>query len=254
MEQLMNQLMEKMLLKMKEEFEKQTNTITKNVTDSVVGTIDEKLKPLLQENQELKKQVNTLKSKIKQLERDARKSNIIVHGVKESENSNSELVALVLDILNTTNTNSSESWDKWEISSARRLGEKREQKPRPILITVTLEWRKFELWKNKRLLPENIYITEDFPKDVMDKRKELRIQQQEQIKNGKQAFIRYDKLIIKEKPVEKRKRSPTDSPKNPPNQTEGRITTPAKMNKTSKLEYARRVRSDSISRGNTQTQ
>lgn len=66
------------------------------------------------------------------------------------------------------------------------------------MITVTLVWRKIELLKNKKLFPENIYITEDFPKEVLLKRKELRKQKEEEIINGKIAFIRYDNIIIKD--------------------------------------------------------
>ncbi|VVC95721.1 unnamed protein product [Leptidea sinapis] len=203
-----------LLSKMEEQFEKQTIRITENVTTQVSATIDEKLKPILEENQKLKKEVNLLKTKIQNLDRDSRKNNIILHGVTETEKSPVELLDLVLKVFNEASEKGGiDNWDKWEISSVRRLGKPTEKKIRPIHITVTLQWRKIEMFKNKKNLPQNSYISEDFSKPVLNKRKELKMQQQEEIKNGKHAFIRYDKLIIKEKPIEKRKRSPSTSPK-----------------------------------------
>ncbi|KAL0830991.1 hypothetical protein ABMA28_001879 [Loxostege sticticalis] len=63
---------------------------------------------------------------------------------------------------------------------------------------------------------------------------------EEEIEKGKVAYIRYDKLIVKEAPNEKRKRSPTQSPKTMPGTSESISTMafnkqPSKKNK--KREY-----------------
>lgn len=122
-------------------------------------------------------------------------------------------------------------YEKLEISDFRRLGRKEEGKRRPILIKFTLAWRKMAILKNNKKLEKNIYATEDFPKEVIKKRQELKEKQQEELKKGNIAIIRYDKLIIREKCKQrtqsdtdtitekdrenndgKRKRSPTTSP------------------------------------------
>lgn len=69
--------------------------------------------------------------------------------------------------------------------------------------------------KNKPNLPQGINIKEDYPKEILDKRKQLQPQVEEEIKKGNIAYIKYDKIIVK-KPKEnrdKRKRETSDSPK-----------------------------------------
>ncbi|CAH2097427.1 unnamed protein product [Euphydryas editha] len=51
--------------------------------------------------------------------------------------------------------------------------------------------------KNKRNFPTNVYVKEDFPKDVLEIRKQLYPQVEAERKNGNKAFIKYDKLIEK---------------------------------------------------------
>lgn len=107
-----------LLSKMEEQFEKQTARITENVTKNLSATIDEKLKPLLKENQELKKEVTFLKTKLQDLERETRKNNIILHEVKETEKNTTDLIEMVLETLNAVCEKAGiENWDKWEIAS-----------------------------------------------------------------------------------------------------------------------------------------
>ncbi|XP_047033067.1 uncharacterized protein LOC124639668 [Helicoverpa zea] len=245
------------LSKLEELFARQTTLITKNVTEDVTekvtknlsANIDGKLKPLIEENMKLRKEVTVLTTKLQKMEREIRNNNIILYGVKETENNSNELLGLIIQTLNAACEKTDlEKWDKWEINNFYRLGKPIENKTRPILITVTLAWRKAEMLKNKKYLPENVYINEDFPKEILKKRQELKKQQQEEINKGKLAYIRYDKLIIKEKPSEKRKRSPTNSPKTTEHPDE-QITPapPIKINKINKLEQVHRARSSSLS-------
>ncbi|KAI8419990.1 hypothetical protein MSG28_008593 [Choristoneura fumiferana] len=212
---------------MKEEMQQQTAVINENMAI----TMDKKLKPLVEETASLKKEVHVLKSKIYFLEKDARKNNLILHGVPETETHFSELLAIVTSVLdNVSDKANLNTWDKWEISNAYRIGKKTENKIRPICVTLTLQWRRNELLRNKKYLPENIYVTEDYPKEVLLVRKELKNKLKEELEKGKEGYIAYDRLIIKEK-NEKRKRSPTESP-NTPN-TETRILkNKPKLNKT----------------------
>lgn len=187
----MDKQMETLFEKIKQEMEKQITSLT--------SKIDKKLEPVLEENRELKKEVSFLKSKITSLEKATRKNNFVLHGVIENEKGTTGLLDLVLEILNILNQNTkSDKWDKWEISHVQRLGAKRERKNRPILVTVTLAWRKIEVLRNNKHLPDKIFATEDYPKEVLQKRKDLKLKMKEEIEKGNIAYIRYDKLIVKE--------------------------------------------------------
>ncbi|KAI5640471.1 hypothetical protein NE865_07222 [Phthorimaea operculella] len=225
---------------MKLEFQQYNDDLAAKFKDNLAATIDEKLNPIVEENNKLKKQVVTLQEKVKNLQRETRKNNVILHGIKETERNNTDLRGKMITILDDLSKKSNmREWDEWEISDMRRLGKKDDNKSRPILITLTLLWRKFELLKNNNNFPAGIYATEDYPKDIQIKRNELKAKKKQEEMNGNIAYIRYDKLIVKPKKPndktkesEKRKRMPTDSPTQTNTNNE---KTPFKINKTSTL-------------------
>lgn len=232
--------------KLRDELAIQTTAITENIS----SMIDEKLKPLTEENIALKKEVNELKSKIQGMDRETRKNNLILHGLPETEENNTQLMETVLSTLNTvSNATEMDNWDRWEVSRAHRLGKKNEKSSRPILISLTLIWRRAELLKNKKNLPKNIYITEDLPREVLNRRKELRNKLIEERNKGKIAYFKFDQLIVKDKTVDKRKRSPSNSPQTSSQKENEVQKMPTKINKVdalSKLD-AGRLRSISFS-------
>ncbi|GBP27563.1 Serine protease 7 [Eumeta japonica] len=71
---------------MKNGIRKTDNNDCTYTTDTLTRTIYDKIKPLLEENKHLKSEVQTLNRKVKYLEELNRKNNIIIHGVKETEN------------------------------------------------------------------------------------------------------------------------------------------------------------------------
>lgn len=224
--------------KMKEEMSQQTA----NINQCMNVTMDEKLKPLVKDIVGLKLEVETLKAKTQHLERQSRKNNVIIHGVKETETTLTDLLNCVITTLNVVSEKTGiEAWDKWEISNVQRIGKKNDGKTRPICMSLTLYWRKMELLRNKKHLPENIYVTEDYPKEVLLKRKELKNKLKEELEKGKEGFISYDRLIIKEN-KEKRKRSPTTSP-NLPNEEKLNIN----KTKMGRVHYFDKARSLSFS-------
>lgn len=204
------------LAKISEEMRKQGDAITRRVTDNLTKTIDEKMKILTAENQQLKEEIDTLKTRVKSLEKDSRKKNLILHGIPQTETNSSELMELILETLNKLSEEAGqEKWDKWELSKCYRIGKNNNKGNRPILIAVTLEWRRDAVLKNNKKFPEGIYATEDLPKEVLNKRKELIPKLQEEREKGNIAYFSYDQLIVKEKkgrPSEKRKRAPSNSP------------------------------------------
>lgn len=100
-------------------------------------------------------------------------------------------------------------------------------------------------------MPNQTYITEDFSKETMEIRKNLQEQLRQERQKGKYAFIRNNKIVIRESSdAEKRKREASTSPYNThtsthPNDSGNSITRP-KVHKTNAFEYMR-ARSSSLS-------
>lgn len=193
--------------KMKLEMEKQTNSITSTLLDKM----EEKLLPLLEENKKLKEKVETLEKKIENIEREKRKNNILVFRLEENEKSVMDLFVMAKrNFKNDLNIEIEIN----DISKIHRIGKKDDTKVRPILISFVNNWKKNEILKNKRHL-KYTYVTEDFPKEILEKRRLLQPKLREEREKGKIAYIKYDKIIIKENTnKEKRKREQSISPEN----------------------------------------
>lgn len=70
---------------------------------------------------------------------------------------------------------------------------------------------KINIWKNKKLLENTpYYLKEDYPLEILNKRKELQEQLQKEKQLGNTAFISYDKLIVIKDKKEKLPRSHTN--------------------------------------------
>lgn len=231
---------------MKTELEQQTAIITRSVTETIMHNIDEKLQPFLEENKYLKKEVQNLQEKVKYLEEKNRRNNLLLHGLKETEKNHQEL----FNIIKKTLKNLDIDIDIYEINIYHRLGKKQgESKVRPILISFTSFQKKLIILKNKKKMPEQTYITEDFSKETIEMRKNLQKKLKQEKQNGKDAFIRNNKIVIRETPdTEKRKREASISPKNINTSLSSgskNIITPAKLQKINAFEYMR-ARSDSL--------
>ncbi|KAI5634268.1 hypothetical protein NE865_13025 [Phthorimaea operculella] len=194
------------------------------------------MKLLTTENQTMRKEIKVMKEKFTKMDREIRANNLILHGIPETEKNTAELQKILLDTLNIISKKvNTETWDKWEFNKFYRLGKKIENKNRPILVSVTTNWRKFEILKNNKLFPDGIYATEDHPKEVLAKRRELAIKLKEELDKGNTAYIKYDRLVVKEATKEKRKRSPTKSP----TETSQESKKPSKINKISDFMVSR---------------
>lgn len=193
--------------KMKIEIEKQTIQLTNNIMEK----LDEKLNNVVEENKKLQIKVENLEKKVEYLERDRKTNNIIIHGLKEDENSTFELIRNVKEcFLQELEIN----LDDWEVNKIYRIGNTiKKGKPRPTLLSLVSGWKKNEIMRNKKKL-KGIYITEDYSKEILEKRKALQPQLIEERKKGNFAYIKYDQLIVKENSntKEKRKRENSISP------------------------------------------
>lgn len=221
----MELLFSKLDAKLDEKFNQQTYTITTAVTTNVMEVLDEKMRTLMEENQNLKTKITQLEQKVTYLEKDKRKNNLILFGVEENGKREAELVDHIKEIIEEAEIH----LDSHEIKNIYRIGAQ-SNKNRPIVITLSTIWKKHLILKSKSKLPTGIYIKEDFPKDVLEVRKQLQPIVEEEWKKGNIAFLRGDQLIIK-KPKdnqrEKRKRDKTVSPNLP---------TQKKPNTSSKIE------------------
>lgn len=181
-----------LLDKMKEQLNLQTNIITENITTAVLKQVDEKIKPIIEENAKLKTEIDNLTRKIENLETNGKRNNILIHGLLESQDeSQDDLQALVTSKLKDIDVILKEE----EINRIQRLGKvKEEGKIRPILLATTTLQKKIQILKNKKKMSPNTYITQDLSKEALLKKKE--------------------KYTKNKKPYEKRKRPETPSPKN----------------------------------------
>lgn len=215
--------------------------------------MDEKLKPILEENRNLKIQIQKLENKIEYLERDKKSNNIIIYGLKEGEKSTTELI-------NLTKQKFQEEFNitlrDYDINKIYRIGKTTNKgKPRPTLLSFINGWKKSEIFKNKKN-SKLLYITEDYSKETLEKRKALLPKLKEERIKGNIAYLKYDKLIIKENSAtnEKRKREPSASPytNSQPKKQQTMSFTP-KNNRTNPFDLMR-SRSNSLTKQPSETE
>ncbi|CAH2092029.1 unnamed protein product [Euphydryas editha] len=243
----MSQDMTQLFQMMKTEFDQQTAIVTKSVNETIMHIIDEKLHLFLEENKYLKNEVQRLKEKVKYLDEQNRKNNLLLHGIKETEKNHQELFNLIKQTLKNLDI----EIDIYEINNFYRLGKKQgDSKVRPILISLTSFQKKLIILENKMKMPKQTYITEDFSKETLEMRKDLQEKLKQVKQSGKDAFIRNNKIVIKETiDTGKRKREASISPDNIKNKSlpsgSKNIIAPPKLQKTNLSEYMR-VRSSSL--------
>lgn len=182
--------------KMKIELLNQTAELKDSITKNIMEQMEEKLNPIVEENKNLKIKVEKLEKEIEYLKRENKNNNIIVFGLEEKESSYLELLKTVKGIFNSDlNINVEEC----EINKIHRIGRNYREgsKPRPVLCSFVNNWKKNEIIKNKKNL-KKIYISEDYTKEVLEKRKALQAELVKERQKGNIAYMKYDKLIVKE--------------------------------------------------------
>lgn len=189
--------------KIKSEMEQQTQLILQRV--------DEQIKKLLIENVELREKLEKSEIKIKNLEEKNRRKNLIVYGITEKNDIKQDQIENFCDIIEN---DLSIKINKNEVENAHRLGKSMENKDRPLLVSFITKWKREEIFRNKKKLRKGIYILEDFSKEILEKRKELQQELLREREKGKIAYLKSDKLIVKER-TETRKRDLSISPNTP---------------------------------------
>lgn len=234
----MDEQMQLLFSNLKLEMEKQTTTLKQSIREE----IDEKLKPLVEENMYLKTEVEKLNEKINRMESEKRESNLIFYGFDESTDSNISIVKMVTKALMDSGIDINDR----DINKAFRIGKpKNDKQARPILVKMVNHWKRNEILRNKKKLPKHIYVNEDYSKEVLEKRRHLIPQMKEERKNGRIAFIKHDKLVVKGEEAmsrDKRKREKSASPNNITKHNYGQ-----KINRINAFERLYRNRSHSTS-------
>lgn len=185
--------------KLKEEMDKQTSTLTETITTNVLLSIDEKIKPIIQENMRLKNEVEILTKKVNRLELNARGNNIIIHGIPES---NGESEEHLLDLAVTTIHDLDVNLEIGEVVKVQRLGKKLDnRKVRPILLATTTLRKKIEILRNKRKMPSNTYITQDLTKEELQRRQK-KVRDTEKRKRNASASPEYSHINANEEKLE----------------------------------------------------
>ncbi|VEN42895.1 unnamed protein product, partial [Callosobruchus maculatus] len=159
--------------------------------DSVVLEI----KRMAEENKELKDRVKGQEERIERLEREIRKKNIVMKGVADETTENyEETSGKIVTILQKMGVSINA---KEDIEEVRRLGRYNSERDRPILVKFMKEPTKFTILKNTRNLKgTNVWIDEDYPKEVREDRRKLIPELKEARNRGYRATLRYNKLVI----------------------------------------------------------
>lgn len=180
----------------KELFEKQNQDficMEKKITNNIIEHLDQKFLVILEKSAELEEKLNIQQQSIKSIDKYIRRKNVLFFGVEAGEHSYHDLEYKILDIINNK---MKLNFDPTSLEYVGRIG-KDNGKLRPVIVTVTTVGKKIELLKRKKSLKEtSYYIMEDFPKEVLEKRRELRKLLEEERKSGKNAILKYDKIVI----------------------------------------------------------
>lgn len=169
---------------------------------NTLQTMDNKLEKLIAENDQIKQENRKLKeivekqeNKIAALERETRRKNLIIKGVPDDGKENwEETIKTTMKIIEKIGVNVTKEAD---IDEAKRVGRYRRNGQRPILLKLTTGNKKAEiLSKSKELKGSNMWIDEDYTKEILEERKTLIIQLKDARKKGYRAQLKYNKLII----------------------------------------------------------
>lgn len=154
-------------------------------------------KAMEQENVQIKTKIEEQNKRIEYLEREIRRNNIVIKGVEEVENENRNSLELKFsDIIKDLSVNLNPRSD---IEKIHRIGKIQfsNSSRRPILVKLSSGMKKTEIMENtKKLKGRDIWIEEDYTKQIVDERKELVPLVKQARQMGVSAYIRYNKIII----------------------------------------------------------
>lgn len=185
------------------EMDSKISGIEEGITSKITRHLDLRFEEINTELVELKRRLENQEKRLYYLEKNSVQRNIVFFGVEENENySYFKLLEQIQEIIRK---HMKLEIQEFEIESVRRIGKKGDR-PRPISATFTTLGTKIKILKNRKTLAgTEYYIKEEFPAEVLKVREGLKLKQKREREQGKVAFIRYDKLVVKESAKESNK-------------------------------------------------
>lgn len=166
------------------------------ITSTVNTHMNEKFEGLYRDLHEMRTCLDNQEKRLYYLEKSSVERNLVFFGLNENENSYNDLEDNILNIINQKMEVPTQAL---EIQVVKRIG-KKGTKPRPVSVTFTTLGSKINILKHKkRLQGSGIHITPEFPAAILEKRRSLKEQLKVELEKGNVAYIKYDKLVIKEK-------------------------------------------------------
>lgn len=132
------------------------------------------------------------------LESHSRRNNLIFYNIpEEAKESTSKTEDLIYTFLEEKLNMEAEEASNISIERAHRLGKRKEDKPRPIIVKLSFHKDKEHILSNaSKLAGTGFGISQDFPKEIVEIRKGLIKVMKEERKKGRAAKLNYDKLYI----------------------------------------------------------
>lgn len=166
--------------------------------DNKVTSFVQEMKGLRLENEVLKETIEKQEKRITSLEREARRKNLIIKGVEDNEGEKyEETKEKAIKIIQSMGVEINPEID---IDNVGRMGRSREGVVRPIILKFNTTSKKMEIMKKTGVLKgTDIWVDEDYTKEIQEERKALIPKLNEARRKGHKAQLRYNKLIINNK-------------------------------------------------------
>lgn len=160
--------------------------------------LNEKLESFKRDQKDLKEEVQKQNKDLQYVDKEIRRKNIVIHGIEENEveTTQNHQAVLVETVLQLINNELKTNLTIGEIDFIGRIGKKMPNKKRPIKVILTTQRKKMAILSARKQMENGSYITEDFPPQVIETRKQLTPLMLEFRKNGKHAIIKYNKLVV----------------------------------------------------------
>ncbi|CAH1116244.1 unnamed protein product [Phaedon cochleariae] len=184
-----------------EEILKQIKNMESKIDDKLNAMHDD-LRNIKLENLQIKKENRDLKQeqmrhqvRIDDIEREIRKKNLIIYGIKEErDNPNENLRKIVKDIASRIEIGINEREDVADIS---RMGKSIDNKDRPIMVELKSGSLRNEMLREaKKLKGTGVFLSEDFSKHIQEQRKILKEEMKQARQRGHKANLNYNRLYI----------------------------------------------------------
>lgn len=222
---------------------KSSERVTDQVTQNINNILEEKFKRLEEKYDVLKEKMENQEKRLYFLEKQVRQRNIVIFGLEETETSYFNLEENIVRFIDKY---LSVKLDRRDIQESRRIGKKGDR-PRPLTITFSTLGIKIEIIKKRRNLNNtSYYIKEDYPQNIIEKRKKLQEQIEIEKEKGISAIIKYDKIIILNKDLDIKNNKKRTLPISPDHNTGTRIERKEQNSKKNKTQ-APLQRSSSLS-------